>query len=69
MCLTDKGGAAELTVEDDGLGKGAPEGAGLKGMRERVGGLGGTLHVGSREKGTRLVVSLPLPGAPRLETM
>lgn len=50
-----------LEVEDDGRGNGAGDGAGLRGMRERVERLGGTMQ---RERGaaggTRLVVAIPL---------
>ena len=56
-----KGGAQEgivLEVQDNGCGGDAPPGAGLMGMRERVGALGGRV---TREGkgGTRLTVFLP----------
>jgi two-component system sensor histidine kinase DesK len=48
-----------LIVQDDGVGGGEREGAGLSGMRVRLAEIGGTVHRdGSR--GTRLVLSVPL---------
>lgn len=54
-------GAAEhvLDIEDDGSGIAAPEGNGLRGMRERVGALGGRLDLDSTGAGTRLRVVIP----------
>ncbi|HEX2246655.1 MAG TPA: ATP-binding protein, partial [Arthrobacter sp.] len=54
----------EVTVEDDGVGLGdAPEGNGLRGMRERIDALDGDLAVGTREPaGTRVHARIPLPG-------
>jgi signal transduction histidine kinase len=56
-----------LTVEDDGVGFGAPVPAfafGLAGMRERVAALGGGLHLDNRAAGgARVVAELPVPGA------
>ena len=53
-----------LTVEDNGVGLGAPAPAfayGLAGMRERVAALGGTLHLGNGSGGgARVVAELPL---------
>jgi two-component system sensor histidine kinase DesK len=49
-------GQARLTIEDDGHGGEAPEGAGLRGMRERAQALGGQVE----RQGTRLRVSIPL---------
>ena len=53
----------EVTVEDDGVGLGnAPEGNGLRGMRERIDSLDGELAVGTREPaGTRVHARIPLP--------
>ncbi|MES2316510.1 MAG: histidine kinase [Pseudomonadota bacterium] len=49
-----------LTVQDDGCGaRGAHEGNGMRGMRERVTEQGGTL-VASAEPGYRLAIALPL---------
>ncbi|MEO6326824.1 MAG: sensor histidine kinase [Thermoanaerobaculia bacterium] len=56
----DRSAAAfRLTIEDDGQGGAAPEGSGLRGMRERVEASGGVFH---REgtTGTRLTLSFPL---------
>jgi two-component system sensor histidine kinase DesK len=48
-----------LEVQDDGLGGTHSEGQGLRGMRERIEGLGGSLVLdGSR--GTRLTVCVPM---------
>jgi two-component system, NarL family, sensor histidine kinase DesK len=48
-----------LEIQDDGCGGSAPEGNGLRGMRERVEALGGTLQ---RENGAgmRLIIQFPL---------
>ena len=54
-----------LEVADNGTGADAPEGNGLRGMRERLGALGGSLERQTLA-GTRLVIQLPLshPIAP-----
>src|SRR5438067_2239952 len=56
-----------LSVEDDGVGFGAPAPAfayGLAGMRERVAALGGRLHLDNRPAGgARVVAELPVPEA------
>jgi signal transduction histidine kinase len=50
-----------VTVEDDGAGgEGYDEGMGLRGMRERVRALGGTLSAGPRRSGG-FVVRAVLP--------
>jgi two-component system sensor histidine kinase DesK len=51
-----------LEVEDDGAAAHAPEGSGLRGMRERVEALGGTVRrgPGARGRGFRLEVRVPL---------
>jgi two-component system sensor histidine kinase DesK len=60
--------ACWLVVEDDGRGaaalaaREAREGAGLRGMRERIEALGGTLTVDA-SRGMRLTATLPVPGA------
>ena len=51
-------GGVRLEVQDDGRGGTEPEGAGLSGMRERVGALGG-LIAREGEDGTRLTVFVP----------
>ncbi|MEO8033885.1 MAG: sensor histidine kinase [Acidobacteriota bacterium] len=55
-----------LTIEDDGRGGSEPFGSGLAGMRERVEALGGTLSR-EGERGTRLILDLPLPPGVRVE--
>jgi two-component system, NarL family, sensor histidine kinase DevS len=61
--LTRKGGAAVLTIEDDGVGfdvSASSEGSGLRNMHERAKAMGATLRVTSRaRKGARLVVTFP----------
>jgi len=52
-------GRRKLLVEDDGEHPLVREGNGLRGMRERVESLGGSLRV-EREHGTRLLIELPL---------
>jgi two-component system sensor histidine kinase DesK len=61
LVLRADNGRCRFEIADDGRG-GGPDGAGLRGMRERVEALGGVLER-TVEGGTRLVVSLPL-GAP-----
>ncbi len=51
-----------LEIADDGVGGDAPEGNGLRGMRERLESIGGSLERFTRE-GTRLVIQLPLAPA------
>jgi two-component system, NarL family, sensor histidine kinase DesK len=65
-----------LIVEDDGRGGIRQEGNGLRGMRERVESVGGSLSIDSSQgdsaHGTRLLVELPakaLPDVPRAELM
>lgn len=52
-------GPAGIAVTDDGSGCDGAEGNGLRGMRERVTGVGGTLAVGPATPGTRVEVALP----------
>jgi len=52
-------GRRKLLVEDDGEHALVREGNGLRGMRERVESLGGSLRV-EREHGTRLLIEIPL---------
>jgi two-component system sensor histidine kinase DesK len=51
--------AQGITVSDDGTGCEGAEGNGLRGMRERVSGAGGTLSVADAAPGTRVEVVLP----------
>jgi two-component system sensor histidine kinase DesK len=57
--LEQRNGSCHLEIEDDGRGGSPGEGNGLRGMRERVEMLGGTLTRDS-QSGTRLTISLPL---------
>jgi two-component system sensor histidine kinase DesK len=59
MRLDQQNGSCRLEIQDDGLGSSNGEGNGLRGMRERVEMLGGTLQR-STESGTRLTITLPL---------
>jgi signal transduction histidine kinase len=54
-----------LEVEDDGRGPGNAEGGGLRGMRERVGALGGHVDVAraTPRGGTRVRVTIPAAAA------
>jgi two-component system, NarL family, sensor histidine kinase DesK len=59
LSLGQADGACRLEVEDDGQGGLRPEGQGLRGMRERIEALGGTLSY-KADAGTRLTITLPL---------
>jgi two-component system sensor histidine kinase DesK len=59
MQLGQQNGSCRLQIEDDGRGGTMVEGNGLRGMRERVEMLGGTLLRDS-QSGTRLTITLPL---------
>ena len=48
-----------IAVTDDGDGCAGAEGNGLRGMRERVAGAGGTLEISTVTPGTRIEVALP----------
>jgi len=62
--LQREGGLLTLKVEDNGSGKLGAEGNGLRGMRERLAAVGGTLQREScADGGTRLTAQLPLTGA------
>ena len=55
------GNALRVRIDDDGGGlRGAPAGNGLRGMRERVEALGGTLGLMPLEPGLRVEANLPL---------
>ena len=51
-----------LEIADDGCGAAGPEGNGLRGMRERLEALGGSLRL-LTTNGTRLIIDLPLASA------
>ena len=57
--LEQRNGSCRLEIEDDGRGGSQNEGNGLRGMRERVEMLGGTLTRDS-QSGTRLTITVPL---------
>jgi two-component system sensor histidine kinase DesK len=59
MRLEQQNGSCRLEIQDDGVGISSAEGNGLRGMRERVEMLGGTLERSS-QSGTMLVITLPL---------
>ena len=59
MRLEQQNGSCRLEIHDDGCGASNGEGNGLRGMRERVEMIGGTLNR-STEAGTTLVITLPL---------
>src|SRR5271156_2855703 len=60
--LEQQNGSCRLEIADDGRGSLQNEGNGLRGMRERVEMLGGTLKRDS-EAGTRLIITIPLKEA------
>ena len=63
-------GHVRLRIVDDGRGSAIVPGNGLKGMRERIEALGGSLRVESASgKGTRIEVRLPLPPDERHEVV
>ena len=72
LCLFTSGGGLRLTVDDNGTGfdpSAVRSGYGLRSMRERVEGLGGTLAVRSASgEGTVIEVELPETGADRART-
>jgi two-component system sensor histidine kinase DesK len=55
------GEAIVMTVEDDGRGGRHVDGNGLRGMRERVAAIGGTISIDGAGRGTRLLVRVPCP--------
>jgi two-component system, NarL family, sensor histidine kinase DesK len=57
--IEQQNGSCRLEIQDDGRGGANAEGSGLRGMRERVEMLGGTMHRGT-ESGTTLTITLPL---------
>jgi len=67
MRLAQQNESCRLEIQDDGCGSSTNEGNGLRGMRERVEMLGGTLHRNTGA-GTTLTITLPLKEAFK-ETM
>lgn len=64
--LAQDKGAVTLTIEDNGVGGGLVEGAGLTGMRERMAEIGGRV-VRDGKNGARLTLTVPeLPKLPQL---
>jgi two-component system sensor histidine kinase DesK len=59
MRLAPKNGSCILEIQDDGRGTSGPEGNGLRGMRERIEALGGTLERDT-SAGTKLTICFPL---------
>lgn len=63
VALRNENAAVVLEVSDDGRGGWVAAGNGIRGMRERLRAVGGTLRLDSGTDGTRLCASIPL--APR----
>ena len=61
--LEQYNGSCRLEIADDGQGFVTMEGNGLRGMRERVEMIGGTLER-CNKSGTLLVITLPLKDIP-----
>ncbi|HEX2668049.1 MAG TPA: sensor histidine kinase [Gammaproteobacteria bacterium] len=59
--LLRHGMALRLNIRDDGRGGNLREGNGLRGMRERLAALDGSLYIESDRNGTLLTAVLPLP--------
>jgi two-component system sensor histidine kinase DesK len=59
MRVEQQNGSCSLEISDDGRGCNGNEGNGLRGMRERVEMIGGTMQR-SGESGTTLIITLPL---------
>jgi two-component system, NarL family, sensor histidine kinase DesK len=66
--LEQQNGSCRLEIHDDGRGSSNGEGNGLRGMRERVEMLGGTLER-STTSGTRLTITLPLKDVAPKDTV
>jgi two-component system sensor histidine kinase DesK len=59
MRFVSENGRTSFIVEDDGRGNIRQEGNGLRGMRERIEGLGGRFNVDGRQ-GTRISIEIPI---------
>jgi len=65
VALSEQDGTVHFTIEDDGRGGPIREGNGLRGMRERLQSVAGTVHlIGSENGGTSLAVTFPLVSEP-----
>ena len=64
--LAQSNGDCRLEIADDGRGGSEPEGNGIRGMRERVEALGGSI-LRETSRGTRIIVSLPLNSKESVE--
>jgi two-component system sensor histidine kinase DesK len=62
--LVPVNGACRFEIQDDGRGGATVEGNGLRGMRERIEALGGTLRR-ETDSGTRLTIEFPMTSAPK----
>jgi two-component system, NarL family, sensor histidine kinase DesK len=62
--LTPVNGTCRFEIQDDGRGGGVIEGNGLRGMRERIEALGGTLQR-ETNSGTRLTIEFPINSGAR----
>jgi signal transduction histidine kinase len=62
-------GTLVLDVADDGVGGADPNGAGLRGLADRVAAAGGRLRLTSPPgEGTRLTAELPCQGSPTIRS-
>ncbi|MCU6481721.1 sensor histidine kinase [Arthrobacter sp. A2-55] len=59
------GGVLAVAIDDDGTGRqGAPEGNGLRGMHERLAGIGGSVDLVELHPGLGVHATIPLDAAP-----
>jgi signal transduction histidine kinase len=61
VLLTTGPDGLRVAVEDDGVGGADAEGAGIRGLRDRVGATGGRLTLASGAGGTVIAATFPLP--------
>jgi signal transduction histidine kinase len=60
------GGVLAVAIDDDGAGRqGSPEGNGLRGMRERLAGIGGAVELVELHPGLGVHAIIPLDAGPR----
>jgi two-component system, NarL family, sensor histidine kinase DesK len=64
--LEQQNGSCRLAIEDDGRGGAYGEGNGLRGMRERVEMIGGSISLDS-QAGTKIIITLPLREVAHVE--